>query len=51
MLGEIQTSRSESKNAFYAVLSTEGRVVGLCWEHLQAQGPKNDLKGAFGLVD
>jgi hypothetical protein len=27
-------TRSESKNAFSAVLSTERRVVGLCWEKL-----------------
>ena len=33
-------SRSESKNAFPAVLATEGRVVGLCWEKLQSNGPK-----------
>jgi len=29
-----------SKNAFSAVLSTEGRVAGLCWEHLKPQGPQ-----------
>ena len=32
--------RSESINAFSAVLSTEGRVVGPCWEHLKPEGPK-----------
>ncbi|KAJ1493303.1 hypothetical protein T484DRAFT_1929448, partial [Baffinella frigidus] len=34
------TRRSESKHAFFAVLSTEGRVVGLCWEKLKPKGPK-----------
>ena len=29
-----------SKNAFSAVLSTEGRVVGPCWEKLKPKGPK-----------
>ena len=29
----------ESKNAFPAVLSTEGRVVELCWEKLELKGP------------
>ena len=28
----LKVSRSESIHAFPAVLSTEGRVVGLCWE-------------------
>jgi hypothetical protein len=32
--------RSESKNAFSAVLSTEGRGVGVCWAHLNPKGPK-----------
>jgi hypothetical protein len=32
--------RSESKNAFFAVLSTEGRVVGLRWAKLKPKGPK-----------
>ena len=27
-------------NAFTAVLFTEGRVVGLCWEKLKPKGPK-----------
>ena len=27
-------------NAFFAVLSTEGRVVGLCWVKLKPKGPK-----------
>ena len=36
---DIRT-RSESKYAFSAVLSTEGRVVGLCWEHLKPKRPK-----------
>ena len=31
-------TRSESKNAFSAVLSTEGRVVGLCWAKLKPKG-------------
>ena len=30
-------------NAFSAVLSTEGRVVGPCWEHLKPKGPKGPL--------
>ena len=29
-----------AKNAFSAVLSTEGRVVGPCWEKLKPKGPK-----------
>ena len=33
-------TRSESINAFSAVLSTEGRVVGPCWEKLKPEGPK-----------
>ena len=32
--------RSESKNAFSAVLSTEGRVVGLSWAQSKLRGPK-----------
>ena len=36
------STRSESKNAFSAVLSTEGRVVGLCWAKLKPKGPKGD---------
>ena len=36
---ERQT-RSERINAFCAVLSTEGRVVGPCWEILKPEGPK-----------
>ena len=31
---------SESKNAFSAVLYTEGRVVGICWAKLKPKGPK-----------
>jgi len=27
-------------HAFSAVLSTEGRVVGLCWDHLKLKGSK-----------
>ena len=30
--------RSASKDALSAVLSTEGRVVGSCWEELKPQG-------------
>ena len=30
-------------NAFSAVLSTEGRVVGPCWGHLKPKGPKADV--------
>ena len=33
--------------AFPAVLSTEGRVVGLCWEKLRPKGPKKKALG-FG---
>ena len=33
-------TRPESKNAFSAVLSTEGRVVGLWWEHLKPKEPE-----------
>jgi hypothetical protein len=33
-------TRSEStKMCFLQILSTEGRVVGVCWEHLKPQGP------------
>jgi len=35
--------RSGSKNAFSAVLFTEGRVVGLCWAKLKPKGPKADV--------
>ena len=35
-----EQTRSESINAFSAVLSTEGRVVGLCWEKFKPQCPK-----------
>ena len=35
--------RSESKNAVSAVLSTEGRVVGICWEKLKPKGPQGDI--------
>ena len=50
------STRSESINALSAVLSTEGRVVGLCWEHLKPKGPKGLVgseRGAwtFGAVD
>ena len=31
--------RSESQNDLSAVLSTEGRVVGPCWEKLKPKGP------------
>jgi hypothetical protein len=40
--------RSESKNTFSAdpqIFSTEGRVVGSCWEKLKPEGPK----GVVGL--
>ena len=50
------STRSESINAFSAVLSAEGRVVGLCWEHLRPKGPKGLVgseRGAwtFGALD
>jgi len=32
--------KAGSKNAFSAVLSTEGRVLGPCWEKLKPKGPK-----------
>ena len=35
-----EKTRSGSENTFSAVLSTEGRVVGPCWEHLKPKGPK-----------
>ena len=34
------TRDPKAKNAFSAVLSTEGRVVGLWWAKLKPQGPK-----------
>ena len=37
--------RSESINAFLAVLSTEGRVVGLCWANQNLK----DLKDRYTL--
>ena len=33
-------TRSFARTEHPAVLSTEGRVVGLCWEHLKPKGPK-----------
>ena len=41
-VGSIQNLKDlkESINAFSAVLSTEGRVVGLCWELEEPKGPK-----------
>ena len=52
--GRRQVSREKalkpSKNAFSAVLSTEGRVVGLCWE---TQNPKDvkDMRVNIALLD
>ena len=37
-IGELNTIRKQ--NAFSAVLSTEGRVVGLCWAQLKPKGPE-----------
>ena len=43
--------RSERKNAFSAVLPTEGRVVGLCWAQLKPEGPKGTGDGdALGAI-
>ena len=36
--GELNAIRKQ--NAFSAVLSTEGRVVGLCWAKLKSKGPE-----------
>ena len=36
--GELNAIRKQ--NAFSAVLSTEGRVVGPCWKKLKPEGPK-----------
>ena len=36
--GELNATRKQ--NAFSAVLSTEGRVGGPCWEKLKPKGPK-----------
>jgi len=33
--------RSESENALFADLSTEGRVVGPCWGKLRTRGPES----------
>ena len=41
---ESQT-RSESISTFPAVLSAEGRVVGLCWAPLKPQGSKGPSSG------
>jgi len=46
------TARKGSKTAFSAVLSTEGRVVGPCWEKLKPKGPKKacDPKGSMAFL-
>ena len=36
-----------SNNDFSAVLSTERRVGGLCWEHLKPKGPKGNPRYRF----
>ena len=36
-------TRSESRNAFSAVLSTQGRVVGRWWAKLKPKGPKGPV--------
>jgi len=41
--GELNAIRKQ--NAFSAVLSTEGRVVELCWAELKPKGPKGSLVG------
>ena len=33
---------------FLQILSTEGRVVGLCWEHLKPKGPKRLEPADYG---
>ena len=35
--GDLNAIRKQK--CFICVLSTEGRVVGLCWEHLKPKGP------------
>ena len=39
-LRSCELTRPESKNTLSAVLSTEGRVVGLCWAKLKPNGPE-----------
>jgi len=45
--GELNATGS--KNAFSAVLSTEGGVVGPCWAKLKPKGPKGDGGLGFGV--
>ena len=40
----------KAKYALSAVLSTEGRVVGLCWENLKPKGPKEKEEPARGTL-
>ena len=42
--GELNAIRKQ--NAFSAVLSTAGRVVGLCWAKLKPKGPKGPHLGS-----
>ena len=42
--GNQYIPKVQSKDAFAAVLSTEGRVVGPCWEKLKPKGPKRPIK-------
>ena len=42
----VKMVKPGASGAFSAVLSTEGRVVGLCWAKLKPKGPK----GRAGLV-
>ena len=52
-LKDLKDQPPEESKGSRAVLSTEGRVVGLCWEHFKPKGPKgrvsvisNDAGGA-----
>ena len=38
-----EQNANRKQNAFSAVLSTDGRVVGSCWEKLKPKGPKRSV--------
>jgi hypothetical protein len=43
------TPESVKQNAFSAVLSTEGRVVRLCWEDQNLKDPKESAPSQHGV--
>ena len=46
--GELNAIRKQ--NTFSAVISTEGRVVGLCWAKLSPTGPEIGLTSELSVV-